>query len=224
VKGYYEVKSLTSGYGSVRLTSQLSDVKKQTIIRQEVVHLPGLFNLISQSQIMAKDIKVEQVNHYGLNRYTRYDKLIATAPQIDGLFVLDRVLELESSQYTDSDDSYLLALTTTEYACRHNPQKKILWHCRRVHIGLKAVEILANVVADAPKMTGKCDCERCLKCKLTRKPFTPNTTSRATEPLLFVNSDLCSPLDIAIGGGRYMLLFINDTTRHMDEYILKSKS
>jgi hypothetical protein len=34
-----------------------------TIIPQEVVHLPGLFNLISQSKIMDKDVKVEPVNH-----------------------------------------------------------------------------------------------------------------------------------------------------------------
>jgi hypothetical protein len=54
------------------------------IILQEVVHLPGFFNLISQSQIMDNDIKVEPVNHYGLNLYNLHGKLIATAPQVDG--------------------------------------------------------------------------------------------------------------------------------------------
>jgi len=73
-------------------------------------------------------------------------------------------------------------------------------------------------------MTGKCDCESCIKCKLARKPFTPNTTSRATEPLQLLHSDICSPLETAIGWGRYMLLFIDDSPRHTDEYILKYKS
>jgi len=93
VKGYNGVTSFASGYGSVRLTCQLPDGKTETIILQEVVHLPGSFNLISQSQIMDKEVKVEPVNHYGPNLYTRHGKLIATAPQVDGLFVLDRVLD-----------------------------------------------------------------------------------------------------------------------------------
>jgi hypothetical protein len=93
VKGYNGVTSFTSGYGSVRLICQLPDGKTETIIYQEVVHLPGSFNLISQSQIMDKDVKVEPVNHYSLNLYNRHGKLIATAPQVDGLSVLDCVLD-----------------------------------------------------------------------------------------------------------------------------------
>jgi hypothetical protein len=38
---------------------------------------------------MDKDVKVEPVNHYGLNLYNRHGKLIATAPQVDGLLVRD---------------------------------------------------------------------------------------------------------------------------------------
>jgi hypothetical protein len=67
VKGYNGVTSFASGYGSVRLICQLADGKTETIILQEAVHLPGSFNLISQSQIMDKDVKVEPVNPYGLN-------------------------------------------------------------------------------------------------------------------------------------------------------------
>jgi hypothetical protein len=99
----------------------------------------------------------------------------------------------------------------------------MLWHRYLAHVGLKALEILPKVVTDAPRMTGKCNCESCIKCKLARKPFTP-TTSRATEPLQLVHSDLCGPLETVIRGGRYMLLFIDDATTHTDEYILKYKS
>jgi hypothetical protein len=53
-----------------------------------VVHLPGSFNLNSQSQIMDKDVKAKPENHYSLNLYNRYGKLIATAPQVDRLFDL----------------------------------------------------------------------------------------------------------------------------------------
>jgi hypothetical protein len=100
----------------------------------------------------------------------------------------------------------------------------MLWHRHLAYVDLKPLEILPKVIADALPMTGKCDCETCIKCKLTRKPFTPNTTLRATEPLQHVHLDICGALETAIGGGRYMLLFIDDTTRHPDEYILKYKS
>jgi hypothetical protein len=63
VKGYNGVTSFESGYESVRLICQLPDGKTETIILQGVGHLPGSFNLISQSQIMDKDVKVEPVNH-----------------------------------------------------------------------------------------------------------------------------------------------------------------
>jgi hypothetical protein len=189
-----------------------------------VVHLPVSFNLISQSLIMDKDVKVEPVNHYGLNLYIRHGKLIATAPRVDGLFVRDRVLDRApgSTEYTDIDnDSFLLALMTTGHASRHDAENRMLWHRRLAHVGPKALEILP-MITDAQRMTGKCDCESCIKCKLARKPFTP-TTPRATEPQQLVHSDLCGPLETAIGGSRYMLLFIDDATRHTDEYILKYK-
>jgi len=225
VKGYNGVTSFASGYGSVRLICQLPDGRTETIILQEVVHLPGSFNLISQCQIMDKDVKVEPVNHYGLNLYNRHGKLIATAPLVDGLFFLDRVLDRApgSTEYTNIDDSCLLALKTTGHASRHDAEKRMLWHCRLAHVGLKALEILPKVVIDAPRMTGKFDCESCIKCKFARTPFTP-TTSRATEPVQLVHSDICGPLETAIGGGRYMLLFIDDAARRTDEYILKYKS
>jgi len=72
-------------------------------------------------------------------------------------------------------------------------------------------------------MIKKCDCERCIKWNLTRKPFTLNTTAHDTEPLQLMHWDKCGPLETAIGGGRYMLLFIDNAMRHTDEYILKYK-
>jgi hypothetical protein len=127
-------------YGSVRLICQPPDGKTETIILQEVVHLPGSFNLISQSQNKDKDIKVERVNHYGLNRCNSHGKLFATAPQVEGRFILDRVLDRapESTEYDDIDIKYrcLLAFKTTGHASRHDSEKRVLWHYLLVHGGL----------------------------------------------------------------------------------------
>jgi hypothetical protein len=110
---YNGVTSFASVYGRVRLTSQLPDGKTETIILQEGVHLPGSFNLISQSQIMHNDIKVEPVNQYSLNLYNRHGKLIATAPQVNGLCNLDPVrIKLRNRPNTPIS-------TTTTAACWH---------------------------------------------------------------------------------------------------------
>jgi hypothetical protein len=111
------------------LTCQLPDGKTETIILQDVVHLPGSFNLISQCQIMDKYVEVEPVNLYRLNLYNRHGKLIHTAPQVDGLLVLDHVLDRApgSTQYTDiENDSCLLALKTTGHASQHDAEKRML--------------------------------------------------------------------------------------------------
>jgi hypothetical protein len=62
VKGYIGDKLILSGYGNVTLTCQLPDGKTETIILQEVVHLVGSINLISHSQIIDKDVRVEPLN------------------------------------------------------------------------------------------------------------------------------------------------------------------
>jgi len=115
VKGNNGVTSFASQYGSVTLICLRPDGKRETIIHHEVVHLLRLFSLISQSQIMDKDIKVEPVNYYGLNLNNCHGTLIDTTPLVDGLFVLDRVLHWESTEYTDINDSCLQPLKMTGY-------------------------------------------------------------------------------------------------------------
>jgi hypothetical protein len=78
---------------------------------------------------MDKDVKVEPVNNYGLNLYNLHGKLIATAPQVDWLFVLDRILDRAQgpTKFTDIDNnSCLLALRTTGHVSRHDAGKGML--------------------------------------------------------------------------------------------------
>ena len=174
---------------------------------------------------MDKDVKVEPANHYGLNLFNRHGKFIGTAPHIDRLLDVDPVLDWapELTEYTDIDNnSSLQSLKMTGHTSRNNAERLMLWHRHRAHVGLKALEMLPKVVADPPRMTVKCDRESYNKCKLARKPCTP-TTSRATEPLQLMHSDIWGPLETAITGGRHMLLFNDDVMRHTDEHILKNR-
>jgi len=222
LKEYNVVKSFTSGYGSVRLIRQLPDGKLETIILQEVVHLPGSLNLISQYHIMDKDIIVKPVTHHSSNLYNHNGKSIATAPQVNGLFVLHRVLHRapQSTVQTDiDDDSCLQALTATGHASWHDAEKWMLRHCRLVYIGLKDFEIL-QTITDDPGMTGMCDCESYIKCKLSRRLCPLNTPGRATDSLHLPHSDIYGQRKTAKREGWYMLLFMHDATRHTDEYTL----
>lgn len=95
VKGYIAVTLFASGVGSAWLISQLPYAKMEMIILQEVTHLPGSFNIISQSQFRDKDVKVVPVNHFGFSLNNHHGKLITTALLVDWLFALDGVLDQE---------------------------------------------------------------------------------------------------------------------------------
>jgi hypothetical protein len=93
VKQYHAVTSFASGYGSDRLICQLPDGKTEMIVLQEVVHLLGSINVISQCQIRYKDIKVNLANHYGQDLHHCNSKLVATAAQVNRLYVLHHDLD-----------------------------------------------------------------------------------------------------------------------------------
>jgi len=66
---------------------------------------------------------------------TAISKLSATAPQVNGLFVLNRAQE--STEYTNIDASFLLALNMTGYTSQHNVEKRMLRVRRLALISLK---------------------------------------------------------------------------------------
>ena len=82
--------------------------------------MPGSYNLISQSSIMDKGVKVECVNYQGPNLYDRNGTMVATALQVEGLFLFDQahsVANGSTSMSTDSDPE-VISMTTLRTA-RH---------------------------------------------------------------------------------------------------------
>jgi len=191
-----------------------------------VLHLPGWFNLISQSQIFDKNVQVEPVNHYSHTLCNGHRKLIGTIPQVDGIIVLDHMLHWvpESTEYTVIvNDSWLLALATTghtswDYAESgyhgtdnwHTFDSKPWGSCWQYQT---LQEWLDSVIATIAWNTNWQEIR-----------FTTNTTSHATELLQLVHLGIGGPMDAAIGGLQYILHFIDDSKRHSDAYILKYNS
>jgi len=68
------------------------------------------------------------------------------------------------------------------------------------------------------------DFRRCEICIKQLRLLFKHIGNRAKEVLELIHSDLCGPLQVKfVGGAKYFLTFINDFSRKVNIYILKSK-
>ena len=102
-----------------------------------------------------------------------------------------------------------------------------LWHARLGHVNFRAMRLLVEkgMAAGVP-MTSHPEqlCHGCLAGKQSRRPF-PNATSfRASKPLELVYVDLCGPITPATpAGNKYFMLLVDDYSRWMNVFMLRSK-
>ncbi|KAL4280657.1 hypothetical protein GQ457_03G000810 [Hibiscus cannabinus] len=102
------------------------------------------------------------------------------------------------------------------------------WHMRFGHLNFGALKMLGEkkMVNGIPTISHPNQlCEACLLGKHARSSFSKEATSRATEPLQLVHTDVCGPIKPpSFGKSRYFLLFIDDYSRKTWVYFLKQKS
>ena len=104
-----------------------------------------------------------------------------------------------------------------------------LWHKRLGHLNAKWVKALQNMVSGmdlgkVPSNVVPFACEGCVEGKQARQPIPSDGGTRATKVLELVHSDVCRPMrTTSMGGGRYFLTFIDDFSRKLWVYVLKSK-
>ncbi|KAL4297638.1 hypothetical protein GQ457_12G007010 [Hibiscus cannabinus] len=102
------------------------------------------------------------------------------------------------------------------------------WHMRFGHLNFGALKMLGEkkMVNGIPTISHPNQlCEACLLGKHARSSFPKEATSRATEPLQLVHTDVCGPIKpLSFGKSRYFLLFIDDYSRKTWVYFLKQKS
>lgn len=102
-----------------------------------------------------------------------------------------------------------------------------LWHRRLGHLGLANMKILRDKLARGIsfKDPDSVQCVSCLKGKQTTLPFPKQKSTRATELLELVHSDVCGPIETAsFAGYKYFLTFIDDKSRNTFVYFLRNKS
>ncbi|KAJ0906671.1 putative RNA-directed DNA polymerase [Helianthus annuus] len=102
-----------------------------------------------------------------------------------------------------------------------------VWHARMGHANFGVLEDMSKkgAVVGIPHISHpKQVCEGCLVAKQTRKPFPSEAQWRAKKPLELIHAFLCGPITPhSWGGNRYFLLLVDDCTRYMWVYLLKSK-
>jgi len=180
--------------------------KEDTVLVTNVLHVPDLTtNLLSVSKITQRGLTVV----FEKEKCTIYDEdknIVATATEDHGMYKLNK-----------SKNHVNIANTTAS--------NYEIWHRRLGHPSHNALikmkdELLEGIKVDAISQNV---CISCIKNKQHRLPF-KSSTKRTTQPLQLVHSDLCGPMQHkSFGGSRYFLTFIDDYTRKVFVYFLKSK-
>lgn len=102
-----------------------------------------------------------------------------------------------------------------------------LWHCRLGHVNFKAMTLMSEkeMAHGLPKFVQPKEiCKGCLMFKQVRNSFPQQTTFNALKILKLVHRDICSPISPSTpGGNRYFFLLVDDYSRFMWAYFLKTK-
>ena len=104
-----------------------------------------------------------------------------------------------------------------------------LWHRRLGHLNIPSVQNLENLVMGMDLNKEALNpphpvCKDCVEGKQHRIPFLKKGSTRSSEILGLVHTDVCGLMKTtSMGGARYFVTFINDKTRRISVYFLKTK-
>ena len=105
------------------------------------------------------------------------------------------------------------------------------WHLRLGHLNVQDVQKLSskNMVAgmsiNSSKSAPVSDCEGCALGKQSRLPFPKSSSSKTSDVLELVHSDVCGPMSVpSVGGSLYFITFIDDFSKYVWVHVIKKKS
>ena len=203
----------TIGMGSI-VVEAVCKGRSRKITIKDALHVPMLqANLLSVSKLISSGSKV-QFNKDGCIVRAPHGEVIAMAPRQGNLYQMDftKVYAVDATN---------LAQAST------NRGPLELWHRRLGHLNVTSVHALEKMVSGmnlGPRPSSSLICEGCIEGKQHRAAFPSNEGTRATKALEIVHSDVCGPMrTTSIGGARYFVTFIDDLSRKVWVYMLKSK-
>lgn len=189
------------GIGDIKIQTNIGS----TMILKDVRHVPDLrLNLISG---IALD-KQGYESHFGKGTW----KLLKGVMILARGHICGNLYKTHVKVCSDS-------LNVMEKEASQN-----LWHQRLGHMSEKGISILTKKQLIRMDKNAALDpCNHCLFGKQHRVSFTFSST-RKSELLSLVHSDICGPMEEkSLGGNRYFLTFIDDASRKVWVYFLKTK-
>lgn len=191
-----------AGKVTIALNNREVDIKNVLCVPQLTT------NLLSVSQMVKNGNRV-QFDSNGCTVLDSNNKTIINVQPVDGVYKIHA-----------QNVKCLLTSNTTNSA--------MTWHRRLGHINYNDLCKMRDGIVDGIKFTDGGEeirsCQICMEGKQTRLPF-GHSENRAENVLDLIHSDLAGPMEtLSIGGARYFLSFIDDHSRKMFIYFLKSKS
>jgi transposase InsO family protein len=204
----------TYGRGTVLLTSRID--KRVTKIRlNDTLYVPeARENLISLGRI--DSVRGKSVCANGkIHIYDSDRRTIATGTRKNNLYYIDVITDNEQEQAN-------LALKM-KYTYTWEE-----WHRRLGHISISGLRHLhakhlvdGMSIRDSPQ---DFECESCIQAKLTCAPLPKTVSRREREPGELTHTDVWGPARVpSIHGYRYYISFVDDATRQVILYYMKTK-
>lgn len=147
----------------------------------------------------------------------------------DYLWVFDKREKLLMKVKRSPNRLYKIDIETSKPACLALKVEELswLWHSRLGHVNFQALTLMhsTQMVCGLPKFTEpEGVCTDCLMSKQVRSSFPSQSKYCVKQVLELVHGDLCGPISPATSSGnKYFFLLVDDYSRIIWVYLLKSK-
>ncbi|GKD62717.1 putative RNA-directed DNA polymerase, partial [Tanacetum coccineum] len=171
--------------------------------------------------------KVELSN--GWNNVKRVNKQNQFVPPAvltrTGIIPVNTAKASSTKTFSTARQSFNRHTAAKIYSTRDSHDVTELWHKRLGHMSEKGMSILSkkNVLSGVHDINLK-KCSHCLAGNQTRRAFKSRPSFRTENILDLVHSDVCGPMKTkTLGGCSYFVTFIDDHSRKVWVYTLKTK-
>ncbi|CAJ2637099.1 unnamed protein product [Trifolium pratense] len=178
---------------------------------EEVLYVPGMgCNLLSVGQLIEKGFSVIIKDEY-FELFDSANVLVLRTPLA-------------------KNRTFKTMINTTAVECMKvvtDEMQSWIWHQRFGHLNFRYLTQLVSkgMVTGLPRIeTPDKLCDGCLIGKQSRNTFNKSLPMRSSSVLGVVHSDVCGPFDVnSLGGNRYFLTFVDEYSRKIWLYLLKTK-
>ncbi|KAJ0712899.1 putative RNA-directed DNA polymerase [Helianthus annuus] len=203
------------GIGTVNLVF----TSGKTLLLNNVLYAPGIRkNLLSG--IVLNNCGYKQVLESDKYILSRHGTFVGFGYLCNGMFMLNVDVSFMNESVCVASTSNANCIASTS---RHNLTESELWHARLGHVHYKRVKEMSKMSLIPPINVNNDKCHVCKLNKITKKPFMQHV-HRETKVLDLIHSDLCDfHATPSLGNKKYVVTFIDDSTRFCYVYLLHAK-